>query len=231
MHAPRLAQTAAFVDRNRGRVIGAVAGRPVYAIAGAEDPPNPDPAQKPDPDKTFTQAEVSAIAAREKSQGKAAAAAELAEHLGVPLDKAKDLIQQALDAENAKKTDADKARDAAEAAKAAADADRAAAATERQAAAIERALVRAGVVDEKFDRAVRNIDVPADADADAIKTAVDALKGEEPTWFGVTTTQKRTPHSVPPGTPPRANGSKEIGEAGRAEALRRFPHLAASKTG
>lgn len=95
-------------------------------------------------EKTFTQADLNKIAAKQKSEGKAAAMRELAEQLGVPVEEAKAIIEAARKAEDAKKSEAEKDREKAQQELAAAEKAKADAAREIHAARIERALAALG---------------------------------------------------------------------------------------
>lgn len=129
----------------------------------------------------------------------------IAKELGVPINEAKELIAAARKQQDDQKSDAEKARDEATTARKEADAEKAEAAKERHEAKIERQLVRAGVSDDKLDRARRVLDVDADSDVEAVKKAVESLKSEEPTWFG-------TEAQEGGGKPPPAGGSDPKGK-------------------
>lgn len=77
--------------------------------AGDDDPPAP-------PAPTFTQADIDRIAAREKAQGRNAAANELAEQLGMSPDEAKKALARLAEIDAKDKSDTQKATEAATAA-------------------------------------------------------------------------------------------------------------------
>ncbi len=182
------------------------------------------------PPRTFTQAEVDAMMTREKNQGKAAGIREVSERFGVSIDEAAQIIQRAKDADEAQKTEAQRARDAADAEKRAAEQEKANAAAERHATRVERALLRHGLAvpeqggDTFIAKAVGLVDAEAGADDDAIKAAVDKLKGTVPALFG--TAGGGGQHSDPGAGPSgRQVRTGDFGKDGDAEFERRFGHL------
>lgn len=150
--------------------------------------------------RTFTQDEVSNIAAREKAQGRQAAENQLAEDLGVPIEEAREIIEQHRQREEAEKTEAQKAREAADREKAEAEQAKAEAARERHDAKVERALLKAGVNPDILERATPSLNLEVGADDAAIKAEIDALKKDVPSFFG--TGNGKPPSSTPGGTPP-----------------------------
>lgn len=192
--------------------------------------------------RTFTQDDVTRIGTREKEQGeragKRAALEPLAKALGIDVDAVKvedlaGLIERARAAEDAQKTEAQRAKDAADAEKAAATTERQNAAQERHAAAVERVLLRSGVAageddDEKVakavDRAARLLDVEVGADAETIRKAVDTLKTDVPALFAPAEPGaggQQQPPPGDPGTPGRGAGAgsgKSGVAAGKAKA-------------
>lgn len=188
---------------------------PADATTGAGPVPAPPAA------RTFTQEEVNAIAAREKDQGAASAQAALAAKLtaaGITdLDAAIALAAQSRTADDARKIDAERDRDAAIARADAAESKAAATAAELRTTQITAALTAAGASAPAV--AARAIIVPEGADPAAITAAVDALKGEAP---GLFTAGVVAPHSDG-GTPPAPGGSGQAaGTAGLSEAERRY---------
>lgn len=180
------------------------------APAPAAAAPAPEP--KPTEEKTFTQADLDKYAARARSEGKKSATNEVAEALGIPVEDAKKIIAAHQEAEAAAKTEAERARDEAAAAKAEADKAKADAAQELFKAKLERKLTRAGVgagltdseEDEKkrqslMARAVRLVDLEADADDEAIATEIEQLKADVP---GLFTSASAAPASAPSGVTP-----------------------------
>lgn len=185
-------------------------------------------------EKTFTQADLDRHAGRVRSEATKAAERKLAEDLGVPIDQAKKLIADAKAAEDAAKTDAERLRDGAAAAKTQAEQDRAAAAAEKFAAKLERRLasagVGAGIEDEAqaaavMARALRVVNLAADASDDDITAEIDQLKADIPGLFGTQVPapacgQPATvPSGVTPGKPPAGGQQPATGmDAGRARA-------------
>lgn len=182
--------------------------------------PNPtgppaDPAPSDPPaERTFTQAQVTAMMAQEKAQGKRAAEEALAKDLGCTPAEAKAIIEGARKRADEEKSEAQLAKEAADRAKAEADASTAASARETLNTRIEAALMRAGVVqaeddkdgskfDARLNRLRKLVDVEPGADVAAIAAAVKTLKDEEPTLFGVSEPKKKVaPNSDPSGKPP-----------------------------
>ena len=159
------------------------------------------------PTKTFTQEDVQAIASREKDQGKRAALDEMQRVLGVTVEEAKAIIDEAGKRTDADKTEAQRARDAADKERGEAESAKAEAVRERHEAQIERALVKAGVTDEaKISRMARLVEVDTGADAETVKAAVADLRRERPELF---TTTAPVPNSDPSGKPPRQRNNDE----------------------
>lgn len=159
---------------------------------------------------TFTQEQLTAVAAREKSEGRTAALREVSDKLGgLSLDDAAALIEAARKADEANQTQAQRDAAAAATAKAEADKDRAAAAADRHAARVERLL--AGAVDVEV--AARALTVEVGADDATIKAAIDALKAKVPGLFGAATAAPHTDPTRPPATPPAAKTAQERADA------------------
>lgn len=155
-------------------------------------PPTPTPpAPAPAPAATFTQEQLNAIAAREKDSGKKSGRterdAELASLLGVTVDDLPGHLESLKTEADSRKSEAQRATEAATTAKAAADKAIADAALERHAMRVERALLRAGVPADDGDLlsdAVTLVRVDPAADDAALTAAIDAVKGRHPTMFG-----------------------------------------------
>jgi hypothetical protein len=182
---------------------------PTEGTPGGTPPTTGTPAAAA-PATTFTQDQVSAIGAREKSEGRTAALREVSDKLGgLSLDDAAALIEAARKADEANQTQAQ--RDAAAAATAKADADRlkAEAAADRHAARVERLLT--GAVDVEV--ASRALDVEVGADDATIKAAIDALKTKVPGLFGAAPAAPHTDPSKPPQQPPAAKTAQERADA------------------
>jgi hypothetical protein len=218
--------------------VGFIRGRAVWPILGAspDDPDAGDP--KPDdggdkgqdgdkdkkPEKTFTQAEVNKFAAREKAEGKRAAEKALAEALGVPLEEAKKIIAAAKEAEDAKKSEADKEREKAVAERKAAEAAKSEAAAEVHEARIERALAAQGFAgdEKKLARVRKMITVEIGASYEDVLADVKEAKTEFPEIFagkaddGTDKDGKpgKLPNSDPAGKPAKPNGGESKFDAG-----------------
>jgi hypothetical protein len=179
--------------------VGYIKGRPIWPILGAS-PDDPD-AGDPDPDadkggdgdkggddskgKTFTQAELNKIATKEKAEGKAAGERAVAESLGVSIEEAKKIIKASKDAEDAKKSDADKDRETAAAERAEAEKAKGEAAKEIHEARIERAFAaeKFGGDDEAMKRVRRMVSVETGATYDDVLADVQAVKKDFPALF------------------------------------------------
>ena len=224
------------VRRNRrpgNYVLGRVACSGKFSAPANEPPADPDP--KPDDDsgkvkpedKKFTQADLNKIAAKEKAAGKRAAAQELADQLGVPLDRAKEIVAAAVEAEDAKKSEAEKekakaSQAATEAEKAKADAEQA-----KHESLIERALLRSGFTADDSDegqkrltrvRKMITVEVGASFedvldDVKDVKTDFPALFAEQDPKDGGKT--PKVPNSDPKGKPPKPTGGEDKFDAGK----------------
>ena len=162
--------------------------------------------------KTFTQDDVTALAASERDQGKRAGKAAAQDEInaaikaaglpdGTDLSAVLEAAKRATAADEAAKTQAQRELDAAAKAKADAEALLATAAATVHAAKVERALT--GAVNVGI--AARALDVVVGADDDAIKAAVDKLKADVPGLFS--TAAAPTPGSDP-GNPPAAKDTR-----------------------
>lgn len=219
-------------------------GRPIYTIAGGapDDPPVTaapgavgvvTPPAPPVPTTgTFTQDDLTRLAAREKAQGERAGekagGRKLAEQLGLDPDTfdaaaVRKILEGQRTAELEKLSEADKAKADAQADRAAAAADRAAALAERLAGRKERVLRAAGVPDGKgLAVAVSALEITLDDDDATVTAAVAALQGDIPGLFAPGAPRvPGAPGGAPTGTPPRQtpNGDKYEAGAARARAL------------
>ncbi|MFJ9988553.1 hypothetical protein ACIQUD_31850 [Streptomyces globisporus] len=182
------------------------------------DPPKPGPPAQ----RTFTQAEVEALAAKEKAQGKRSAAKEFAEKHGFStIEDAEQFIAAARQSQEAALSEQEKREKALADREALADAkEKAAAAKEREA---NRRIVLAGLgaTGDDLDDATALLRAPEDADADTLKSAAEALKTRRPELFGTAPQADPTrlppaPHGAPAGTPPsRQSGGSKPGDRGR----------------
>ena len=161
--------------------------------------------------KTFTQDDVTALAAAERDQGKRAGKGAAQDEInaaikaaglpdGTDLSAVLEAAKRATAADEAAKTQAQRDADVAAKAKADAEAYLATAAKTLHDAKVERAL--AGAVNAAI--AARALDVAVGADDDAIKAAVDKLKADVPGLFSTTAP---APGSDP-GNPPAAKDTR-----------------------
>jgi hypothetical protein len=195
--------------------------------------------------KTFTQEQLNKFLAKEKQQGKAAGKAEaeqaLADTLGVSIEEAKAIIAKNKEAEDSKKSEADKDRE--KAAKVLADAEKAKAdaQVETHAARIERALAASGFVTDDTDegkkkssRVQRLVTAEVGASYDDVLADVQSVKSDFPELFGSKTegddgkkAKGKLPNSDPAGKPKAPNGGEDKFAAGQ----KRFEENAAKNRG
>lgn len=178
------------------------------------DPPKADP-PKDDAgkanEKTFTQADVDKAASARAAEAKRKATSDLAEQLGVSVDEAKKIIAAHQSAEDAQKTEAQRAKEAADQAKAEADAAKAEAAAERQAARVERALIKDHVRDDCLEDSLSLLKVAPEATPEELTAAIEAFKERRPEFFDANGEDpKRTP---PPGDPKGKPAPKKAEDA------------------
>lgn len=173
--------------------------------AGAPGTP-PAPAAPAVP-PTFTQDQLTAVAAREKSEGRTAALREVSEQLGMSVEDAKTLLAAARAADDANKTEAQRALDAANAAKAEAEAAKAEAAADRHVARVERLLTSSGAANVAV--ATRALDVAVGADEATVTAAIEKLKTDAPGLFGAAPAAPHTAPGAPPQQPPAAKSAAE----------------------
>lgn len=175
----------------------------------------PDTNEEP---KTFTQEDLNRIAAEQKARGEREAQKAFEEKLGgKSLDDLLAAHQALTEAEEARKSETQKALEAAQAEKAAAEQAKAEAVTELHQARITAALLKAGAPED----AIGTINVPVEigADAETITEAVQALKTKLPALFTTTAAP-----SANPGTPTPKRESTEFGSGGLEEFRNRFPN-------
>lgn len=143
------------------------------------------------PEQKFTQADLDKIAGSARETGRKAAEKQLLEALGVPdLDQAKAALAAAREAEEAGKTELQKAQErAAELERKAAEAE-ATALQVRLDAALEGSLRDGGIKPERVAAAMRLADRSAlsveDGQVKGLSEVIEALKAESPEWFGAT---------------------------------------------
>lgn len=175
--------------------------------SAADEPPKPAPPTAGT--VVMTQEELSALAAREKSQGKRSALKEwAAEHGFSNPDDAAAFIKAAREAQQAQLSEAEKREQAL------AEKERELAAREAQAAARLReatrkaALVALGATGDDLEDATALLRVDDDADEETVRAAAEKLRERRPELFGATRTpEQRTtlppaPSGAPAGAPP-----------------------------
>lgn len=191
---------------------------PIGEPSGGGDNPTGAPKEEPkgEPakivEKTLTQSEVNVIAAREKAEGKRAAEASIADSLGVSIEEAKEILTKHRESEEAKKTEADKAKDAADKEKSSATAEKSAAAKEIHETRLERAFLKEGLdsTDEKASRVLRMVTVQPGASYEEVLKDVQAVKADFPALFDEQEAAKRkSPSGDPKGKPPKATGGED----------------------
>lgn len=177
-------------------------------------------------DKRFTQADMNATVARETAAAKAKAESDLAAALGCSVDEAKQIIADRKASDDAKKTEAERAAEAAKTAQSDAERIKTEAATDRHHARLERALGRGGLDIENavmLRAGLAALDVPLDAGDDAVKAAVDALKKDAAQLFTAGGNGGGGGHSDSGGQRRDTQApAGEFGGKGKAEADRRF---------
>ena len=179
--------------------------------------------------KTFTQEEVDRMVGRARGEAKRSAATELAEQLGCTVDEAKAKIAAVTAADDALKSEAQRALDAANEAKAEATRARAAADAERLAARVERKLAAAGVDPKTLTRATALVAVGPDADDAAIDAEIEALRADVPALFTPTADGTPPPAGVTPPRPPATHGggTKTAAERAKERFAAKYPKSAA----
>lgn len=198
----------------------------LYADGGdppAGDEPTGDTTPKPAPPKTFTQEQVAALAAKEKSQGERAGARraleEFAAELGFSnIDDAKAFVEEGRKAKEAAMSEQERREQAL--------ADRERQLAEREAAAVARerianrraVLVGLGATGDDLEDATALLRVADDADEQAVAEAAEALKERRPELFGAR--QAETPAVPVPSTPPAPGGSPAGGPPPRVPATK-----------
>lgn len=206
-----------------------VTGLAVFYNDGG-DPPASDPAPadppKPGPPaaRTFTQAEVEALAAKEKAQGKRSAAKEFAEKHGFgSIEDAETFIAAARKAEEDSLSEQQKREKALADREAAAEAREKAAIVRERAANRRAVLVGLGSTGDDLEDAAALLRVADDADDATVADAAAKLKERRPELFGITPTTDPAATQLPPapggapagGPPSRQSGTGKPGDRGR----------------
>ncbi|MEU5660085.1 hypothetical protein ABZ802_31380 [Streptomyces sp. NPDC047737] len=231
LHHPNRAAASAWARPYSTGVFSAV----FYASGDLVDPVVPaanDPADPPKPtppaQRTFTQAEVEALAAKEKAQGKRSAAKEFAEKHGfTTIEDAEAFIAAARQSQEAALSEQEKRERELSEREAKAEAREKAAEARERTANRRAVLVGLGATGVDLDDAAALLRVADDADDTDVQESAEALKQRRPELFGAT--RVPDPAAVPPaptglpaaGVPrPGANQLKP-GERGLAMLKRR----------
>ena len=203
-----------------------------YADGG--DPPAADPAPAAEPPKpappagkVFTQDEVAALAAKEKSQGERAGARKALEEFAAAngfknADDAKQFIEAARKAQQDALSEEEKRRQELERREQELIAREAAAVARERAASRRAVLVGLGATGDDLEDAAALLRVDDDADDTAVQEAAAKLKERRPELFGVRP-QASAPSSLPPapggapagGPPSRPASTARPGDRGR----------------
>ncbi|MDX3343515.1 hypothetical protein PV409_36760 [Streptomyces sp. ME02-6979.5a] len=202
---------------------------PTDGTPNPQDPPKPGPPATP---RTFTQDELTALAAKEKAQGERAGARAALEKVAADLgftnlDDAKTFIEEGRKAQEAQLSEQQKRERELAEREAKADAREKAAEARERTANRRALLVGLGATGDDLDDAAALLRVADDAEDEDVQAAADALKQRRPELFGAT--RQPDPASVPPaptGLPaagvPRPGASQpKPGERGLAMLKRR----------
>ena len=162
----------------------------------SDAPPQPDPPPAATT-KQWTQEEVNSLVGKARGEGRAAGRKEVLEEVGQEDTEAiKSALADHQARVDAEKTEAERARDEANAAKAEAEQAKAQMAATNQQNMVQLALIEAGCPAATLADVTRMVVVDADADADAVSEAVEALKSRVPQLF-----------AAPEGAPPAPSGA------------------------
>lgn len=151
--------------------------------AGGDGGGNGNDGNGGDADRRFTQSDVDRAASARAAEAKRKAESDLAQQLGVSVDDAKKIIAAHQAQDDKDKTDAQRAREAADAEKAAAEQAKRDATAERTAAQVERALIKSKVKDDALTDAAVLANVAPGATDDEIGEAVKGLVQRRPEFF------------------------------------------------
>lgn len=189
-----------------------------FGDAKMEDGVPPVVEPKVEEEKQLPQSQVNALVQKAKDDGKAKALKDLQAELGVDLETAKSVLKAAQEQQEAQKTEAQKATDAATKARETADRDVTSAKAEIHKARLTTAMVLEGQVDEaKIERYSKLVEVEVGASAEDVRKAVAALKVAEPLLFGGEVKEEPksgfqrppAPSSDPKSSAPKSKGSTE----------------------
>lgn len=183
---------------------------------GGDDPVTPPAAEPPKPGppatKTFTQDEVAALAAKEKSQGERAGARKALEDFAAAngftsADDAKAFIEAARQAKEAALSEEEKRKAALDRREQELAAKEAAAVARERIANRRSVLVGLGATGEDLEDATALLRVEDDADDTTVSEAAAKLKERRPELFGAA----RTPAAAAPASMPPAPGGSPAG--------------------
>ncbi|MFJ1900527.1 hypothetical protein [Streptomyces sp. NPDC088115] len=184
-------------------------GDPPAGDPAPTDPPKPTPPAQ----RTFTQAEVEALAAKEKAQGKRSAAKEFAEKHGfTTIEDAETFIAAARQSQEAALSEQEKRERALADREARADAREKAAADRERVANRRSILVGLGSTGEDLEDAAALLRVADDADDSTINAAAEALKARRPELFGAA---RPAADPTAPQLPPAPGGAPAGGPPAR----------------
>jgi hypothetical protein len=188
--------------------------------------------------QTFTQDDLNRIATKEKADGRKSGRQELLRDLGVESeDDIKSLLEAKRKEDDEKLEETEREKRARERAESERDQAKAEAAQAKQTARVEKAMLAAGVPLGVVDRATKMVDLEADADDDAIKAAVEQLKGDLPQLFapaaegsqegdkpgGEKPPASGSPSSIPPKPPTTGHEGKSAKDQARELLEQRHP--------
>jgi hypothetical protein len=172
-------------------------------LAQTPPPSIGDSAPAPKPDAAIDQDTFNKVVSREKAQAASAERKRILEEAGVgSLDQLRATIKAYSEAQDAAKSEVQKAVEAANTEMEAARSERQAVARERHTLNVEKALAASGARDNLSDLA-KLVDVEVGADPAAVEAAVEAVKTKFSALFGYTT----PPASEPSGGGPAARPS------------------------
>lgn len=198
---------------------------------GGQPPAGAPPAGQP---RTFDQAELDRVAAREKSQGERAGQRKLLQTLGFdpetckPED-AKKVLDDWRAAQDASKDQATRDREAAATDRAAAAEDRRQAGAERHSLAVAQALIAAGLPGDDVADIGLLVKTEVGADAATVKQAVEDLKKKRPALFGPAAPGGQQLPGGDPGTPGRGADGGGTGKSGVARGKAKAQELGWAK--
>jgi len=182
-----------------------------------------------DNDRTFTQEEVNRIATTQSDKAERSAKRkfeeELAEKLGGKSIEDMTAMMAALQSkEDEKKTEVEKALEAATVTKTEADAIKREAAQDRYEARLERALTKAGM-DEKIQATVSVPGINFESSAEDIAEAIEKLKTDIPAFFAAPGEGRPIPKADP-----KIKAARPGSNSGASEGMGRFDRLFPKKT-